>query len=95
MTDAQGWHLDKKVPIAIMATGFFQTCAIVWWASGIEHRLQAAETTAATHTVKIESIQNDKQGELQRLSRVEQSLSDIKEFMARIDSKLDNFERRK
>ena len=34
------WHLDKKVPIALMFTIFLQSATAVWWASSIESRMQ-------------------------------------------------------
>ena len=29
--EREGWHLDKKVPIALLAAIAFQTCTAVWW----------------------------------------------------------------
>ena len=30
---AGGWHLDKRVPVAIIATLTFQTMGVIWWAA--------------------------------------------------------------
>ena len=90
------WHLDKRVPISIIVTLCIQTATIVWWAAGMNHQIQTHETRLndlsaydKAQDVRVELMQADRTTNLQRLSRVEQSLADIKEFMARIDYKLD------
>lgn len=84
-----GWHLDKKVPITIAASIALQTATMIWWASGVEHRLQNAEQLQSEQKIIINTIQTERQAGLQRLSKVEQAVGDIREFMARIDMKLD------
>lgn len=43
-----GWHLDKRLPIALIVTLFLQFSAIVWWGATataqIDARLDHAET---------------------------------------------------
>ena len=41
------WHLDKKVSIAVIIVLLSNTCAVTWWASGMEHRAQQSETEIA------------------------------------------------
>lgn len=84
-----GWHLDQKVPITIAVSIALQTATIIWWASGVEHRLQNAEIAQSEQKAIINTIQTERQAGLQRLSKVEQAVGDIREFMARIDMKLD------
>ena len=41
MSDMQAdtaWHLDKRIPIALVVTILLQTSAIVWWAAGVNVR---------------------------------------------------------
>ena len=48
---AGGWHLDKRVPIAIILAIFVQTAGVVWWAARLENRvvtLEKANTEIAT-----------------------------------------------
>lgn len=47
------WHLDKRVPLALIVSLSIQTAAMVWWAAttsarieGHERRLIAVEATA-------------------------------------------------
>jgi hypothetical protein len=34
---AEGWHLDRRVPITIIITMCLQFGWVLWWAAGIEH----------------------------------------------------------
>ena len=52
------WHFDKKVPLALIATLVVQTIAVVWWASGIHHRVatvEAMQLVLASRTATIEA----------------------------------------
>lgn len=52
------WHFDKKVPIALIVTIVVQTVAVVWWASGIHHRVatvEAMQLVLASRTTSIEA----------------------------------------
>ena len=44
-SDENHWHLDKRVPIAIIVALAAQTAAIIWWAATMEARVSAIETT--------------------------------------------------
>jgi len=45
MADEGGrqWHLDKRVPIALIFAIMMQSAAAVWWASGISERMSQIE----------------------------------------------------
>jgi len=58
------WHLDKKVPIALIATIFAQTIAMVWWASGVDHRVAAVEATLVMHATRMNGIESGGRAEL-------------------------------
>ena len=40
------WHLDKRVPIALITTLAIQTCGIVWWAASMQARVERLEISA-------------------------------------------------
>ena len=55
---AEPWHFDKKVPLALIGTLIVQTVAVVWWASGIHHRVatvEAMQLVLASRTAAIEA----------------------------------------
>lgn len=37
------WHLDKRIPVAIIITLAIQTGGAIWFASGISHRVDSLE----------------------------------------------------
>tara|TARA_R110000868_G_scaffold409826_1_gene696155 strand:+ start:1294 stop:1569 length:276 start_codon:yes stop_codon:yes gene_type:complete len=43
ITDKQ-WHLDRKVPLALIAMIAAQTFAALWWASGLNARVGYLES---------------------------------------------------
>lgn len=72
--DDRQWHLDKKVPIALIATLIVQTMTIVWWAATASARLDQLERITTSFAPQAERIirMDEKMGVLQ------QSLSEIK-----------------
>ena len=45
-TDNQ-WHLDRRVPLAMILTIALQTFAAIWWASGLSSRVGYLESQYA------------------------------------------------
>lgn len=43
VVDDARWHLDKRVPIALIVMLAIQTATIIWWASGITERVSVLE----------------------------------------------------
>lgn len=39
------WHLDKRVPIALIFTLFVQSAAAIWWAASINERMAMNEAS--------------------------------------------------
>lgn len=37
--DAEAWHLDRRVPIALIVTLAVQTAGMVWWAASLSSRV--------------------------------------------------------
>ena len=37
------WHLDRKIPIALLVALFFQSCAAMWWAASTNTRVDQLE----------------------------------------------------
>lgn len=71
------WHVDRKVPIAVIIALMMQTGGFIWWGAKADERLSALER-------KVES--SAPQGD--RLTRVEVNLESIKESLTEIKSRL-------
>lgn len=71
---AEHWHLDKKVPLALIIGLLTQTAAMVWWTSKLDSRvlrleeLIAVQATANDRVVRLESAKDDV---ARRLDRIE------------------------
>lgn len=77
------WHIDRKVPIALILTIFTmfvgQTGTAVWWASKTDSRIERLEQQSAT-AVPLASSQGD------RLTKVETRLEAVQDGIAEIKS---------
>lgn len=69
------WHLDRKVPIALILAILIQTGGIVWWGATTSERLNALERKA-----DLVAPQGD------RLTRVETRLEAVQDGISEIKS---------
>ena len=71
--ETQKWQLDKHIPLAFIATIMFQTAIIVWWASGIDNRVEnleeeiVAQDDISDRLARVETVINYMRGDLKRL----------------------------
>lgn len=72
------WKIDKHIPIAVILAMVMQTFAIIWWAAQMEARVGVLETQTAQNTLVID-----------RVSRVEEKVSALRESSQRIEQKID------
>jgi hypothetical protein len=82
--DRDSWHLDKRVPVALIIALLAQGCAGIWWVSSLNAQVQ-------DHEKRLEKVEMNysKTVELfatvsERLARIEQAVLDIK---ANVDKK--------
>lgn len=75
--DDRAWHLDKRVPIAMIITLALQTCAIVWWAATVQSRVEVLEK-------KVDRTE----GQAGKIIRLEDRLDHIAETLTRIERAL-------
>ena len=71
------WHLDRRVPIALIVSIAIQTAGIVWWASSISERvgfLERRELATAPH--------------FERIIRLETRMESIAEYLLEIRNML-------
>lgn len=70
----QSWHLDRKVPIALILAIVMQTAGIIWFAAGIYHRVETLEKEAMSGRPNAE-----------RITRVEVKIENVQEGILRIE----------
>ena len=64
--DDAKWHLDRRVPLALIVTIGLQTGAFIWWAASLSERV---------NTLERDRVASAPQGE--RLTRVEVKLEGV------------------
>ena len=82
------WHLDKKVPIAIIFAILMQTVGIVWWASQMDSRVAHLEGDGSLFVTKIECMKNHEVID-ERMRSTERLTERIEGSINRMDNKLD------
>ena len=74
-TAREPWHLDRRVPLALILTILLQTGAAVWFAASLQARVDVLE-----RDIEREHILNGNQ---------ETAIRSIENGAARLDAKLD------
>ncbi len=79
------WHLDRRVPVALIITIVMQTIGIVWWAANLSARVDALE-------LRIREAR-DNQNRIIRLeanqAAVSRRLDRMLDAFRRVEAKLD------
>jgi len=70
---SQNWHIDKRIPVAIIVTIVMQSMAAVWFASGIAHRVE-----------NLERIQSASAPQGDRIIRLEERMTNLTEYIIEI-----------
>jgi hypothetical protein len=74
MTQDRHWHLDRRVPLAMILAIGLQTSGVIWWGSSLNERVNQLEQRAV-----VMAPQSD------RITRMEVKLENIEKFMVRIE----------
>lgn len=72
------WHLDKRVPIALIFTLLIQTAGALMWAGAASERLH-----------QLEQRQRDGRDLSERTARLEEQAHHMRAALGRIEDKLD------
>ncbi len=73
------WHLDRRVPITLIAAIVFQTGGWLWWASAINTRVNQLETASVAS-----AGQNSRIVRLEtKMDSIFESLTEIKAILVR------------
>lgn len=85
MSDAQDekyWHLDKKVPLAIIISIVIQTAGLVWFVAKLDSRITLVEG-------RTEAFWRERDSNRDRLLVLEQQSRTILDAVRRIENRLD------
>ena len=85
----QAWHLDKKIPIMLIAVLIIQTVALIIWAVRLESRVEKAEVAnmeIRKNIYEMEARERDNNKLVERVVRVETMLENVQNIVNRIDN---------
>lgn len=72
-----GWHLDRRVPLALIFTLFIQTGGAIWWASGITAAQEAVVKSQVGLTTRVERLEAGRDEQSSRMVRVETQIGNV------------------
>lgn len=80
MTDEQRreWHLDRKVTVGLIIALIMHAATSIWWASDLTSRVK-----------QMEQDQREAADMPERITRVETQVEGNREYLQRIEGKLD------
>jgi Tfp pilus assembly protein PilO len=67
------WHLDRRVPVAMIIAILVQTFGIVWWAATIGAEVEQLKSNDARQDSRIEAIQSIAGNQAVQLGRIEEN----------------------
>lgn len=73
------WHLDKKVPLALIGTIVMQTIMVTWWAANASARLEAVEKKVEAAAPQAERIVRLEE----KIGVVQQGINELKAMLMR------------
>lgn len=86
MPENQGWHADKRVPIALIFAIAMQSAVVIWWAADMSAKVDQIIITQAEDRAGIVDNRNQVRGLQRNEAAVEQRLRGIEASQQRIES---------
>lgn len=88
-TDREHWTLDRKVPVAIVATILIQLIGFAWYAAKLDARVEEQALRLNRAETQITSIEREARDVSTRLVRVEEKVSAILDILRRLERAVD------
>jgi Tfp pilus assembly protein PilO len=74
MAGQEPWHLDRRVPLALILTLALQTGGMVWWASALSSQVQSHDTRISRTEAQISQLASDDRKTAELLGRLDERL---------------------
>ncbi|PCH94529.1 MAG: hypothetical protein COB84_07445 [Rhodobacteraceae bacterium] len=91
--DKQSWHVDKKVPLALIVTIIIQTSVAVWFVANLDNRIAVLERDELRTEGKVKVNTDAIQTMRVQSARQAEKLSNILRTVTRIDTRLERSNR--
>jgi TolA-binding protein len=80
------WHLDKRIPIALIVTLIVQTGLAVWWVSNLSHRVDTATATNIEQDLRIGAVEGVTRQQQVTAATIAEQISGMRESLAELKS---------
>ena len=87
--DPNSWHLDKKVPIAVIFAILIQSGAVIWFGGKLSTRVDNLESIVKEHTLSLVDRKDEDHERAERIVKLESFRTHIDRQLDRMNSKLD------
>jgi TolA-binding protein len=85
MTDnPEPWHLKKEIPVALIFALCIQTAGAIWWASGINNRVEVNETSIVRLQQQGDQMRALSQTQAVQLGRIEEQIGALRGDIGRL-----------
>lgn len=86
MTDEteSGWHLDKRVPIALIVMIFVQTSGMIWWAATTSARVDELEKHFRSASMTLHELELELNAQGREDVKVAQQLANTAKALDRL-----------
>jgi TolA-binding protein len=82
--EPEHWHLDKRVPVAIIFAILLQTAGAIWWAATIQGRVSNNERGIANLDMRTDNMRNAAQAQAIQLGRIEEQITGLRNDVSRL-----------
>lgn len=91
--EREPWHLDKRVPLALILALLLQTVSAVWWAATIDSRVSNNEGTLSRLDSRLADIAVFSNDQEVQLGRIEEQVNGLREDIARLVRSIERLDR--
>lgn len=91
--DTGAWHLDKRIPIALIFTIILQTGLAVWWVSNLSHRVDTAIQSNLQQDVRIAATEAAQNAQAVNAATTSAQLTGVRESLVEMKTAIGEMNR--
>jgi len=81
------WHLNKSVPITLVAAIVLQTIALVWYVSQLDGSVENNARDLVRHETRLESLERVVQNQAVTMGRMDENIKAIRNAVEQMANK--------
>lgn len=82
------WHLDKRVPLALILTILIQSAAAIWWAAGISERMNGFQRQSEAILARNKMADEVLSAQAQRTAVLAEAIANTNRSVERLQGEL-------